>query len=126
MFRLLVQKLGRLVDRRIYYMPFSRDIEMNELTATRIRTLYEQCMEVGGILLVQPEHLLSLKLMGLERLSDNKEVARILLDTESWLGRHARDILDESDEILHVRYQLVYTLREPSPIEHHPDRWLIV
>ena len=126
MFRLLVQKLGRLVGRRIYYMPFSRDIEMNESTAKRIRTLYEQCMNTGGILLVQPEHLLSFKLMGLERLSNDERVAQILLDTQSWLERHARDVLDESDEILNVRYQLVYTLGDPRPIEHQPDRWIIV
>ena len=128
MFRLLVQKLGRLVDRRIYYMPFSRDItdKMNESTAKQIRTLYEQCMKTGGILLVQPEHLLSYKLMGIERLSDDNKVAHILLDTQRWLEDHARDVLDESDEILNVRYQLVYTLGEQRPIEHQPDRWIIV
>ena len=126
MFRLLVQKLGRLVNRRIYYMPFSRDIQMNESTAQGIQALYERCMKDGGILVAQPEHLLSFKLMGLEQLSSNAGVARLLQRTQRWLESHARDVLDESDEILHVRYQLVYTLGEQRPIDHHPDRWTIV
>ena len=126
MFRLLVQKLGRLVDRRIYYMPFSRDIQMNENTAQSIQALYEGCMKDGGVLVAQPEHLLSFKLMGLEQLSSDARVAHLLQDTQRWLESHARDVLDESDEILHVRYQLVYTLGEQRPIDHHPDRWTIV
>ena len=126
MFRLLVQKLGRLVNRRIYYMPFSRDVRMDESTAQRIHALYEECMNDGGILVTQPEHLLSFKLMGLDQLSGNARVAYSLLDTQRWLESHARDVLDESDEILHVRYQLVYTLGEQRPIDHHPDRWTTV
>ncbi|KAG9094361.1 hypothetical protein FRC07_011318, partial [Ceratobasidium sp. 392] len=42
---------------------------------------------------------------------------------QKWLSSNSRDILDESDEILHVRYQLVYTVGEQQPLEGHPDRW---
>src|ERR1700677_3293335 len=40
-----------------------------------------------------------------------------------WLDTVSRDVLDESDEILHVRYQLVYTAGEQMPVEDHPNRW---
>ncbi|KAF8545391.1 hypothetical protein BDD12DRAFT_919880 [Trichophaea hybrida] len=133
MFRLLVQKLGGLTGRRIFYMPFNRDIEVDPIIAKKIRGLYEECMRTMGILLVQPEHLLSFKLMGFEQLEHSKkagdksgQVAKELLDTSRWLEEKARDILDESDEILHVRYQLIYTLGKQNWLDHSPDRWVIL
>ncbi|KAF8251192.1 hypothetical protein K440DRAFT_596393 [Wilcoxina mikolae CBS 423.85] len=133
MFRLLVQKLGGLTGRRIFYMPFNRDIKVDPAIAKKIRGLYEECMRTMGILLVQPEHLLSFKLMGFEQLEHRKkagdksgQVAKELLDTSRWLEEKARDILDESDEILHVRYQLIYTLGKQNWLDHSPDRWVIL
>jgi CheY-like chemotaxis protein len=45
---------------------------------------------------------------------------------QRWLEDHARDILDESDEILSPKYQLIYTVGT----QHNPDgesiRWKIV
>jgi len=62
-------------------MPFSRSVELDSGKATLIRELYEDCMRTGGIFLVQPEHILSFKLTGLDRLfNHNKDVAAILLD----------------------------------------------
>ena len=130
MFRLLVEKLGGLMNRRIFFMPFSRNITVNAAVAKQIRDLYEECMETGGILLVQPEHMLSFKLMGFEKLQgeDSKSagVAKGLLGTSRWLEEKARDILDESDEILHVRYQLIYALGNQKLLEHSPYRWTII
>lgn len=143
MFQMLVQKLGGLVNRRIFYMPFSRGVEMSQQSARAIRLLYEECMQSGGILLVQPEHVLSFKLVGLEWLHNSKEnkkinqdsggdeandgkVADMLLDTQRWLEKNSRDILDESDEIMNVRHELIYTIGSSKHIENHPDRWSIV
>lgn len=130
MFRLLVEKLGGLINRRIFYMPFSRKIKVDTEVAKQIRDLYEECMKTGGILLVQPEHMLSFKLMGFEKLQgedpETKMVAKDLLRTSRWLEGRARDILDESDEILHVRYQLIYALGNQKWLEHSPDRWMII
>jgi Protein of unknown function (DUF3645)./Protein of unknown function (DUF3638). len=42
------------------------------------------------------------------------------------LDDKTRDILDESDEILHVRYQLIYSIGARRPLEHHPDRWTTI
>ncbi|KAF8541809.1 hypothetical protein BDD12DRAFT_877903 [Trichophaea hybrida] len=144
MFQTLVQKLGGLVNRRIFFMPFSRGIAMGKEEIKVVKQLYEDCVKSGGILLVQPEHILSFKLLGLEWLynachkgenktndvsSDEKsdiEVARLLLDTQRWLEKYSRDILDESDEILNVRHELIYTIGNPMPIQNHPDRWVII
>ena len=42
------------------------------------------------------------------------------------MERNSRDILDKSDEILHVKYQLVYTQGQSQRLEHHPHRWAII
>jgi hypothetical protein len=44
---------------------------------------------------------------------------------QKWLHSHARDILDESDEILHARFQLVYTSGGQQHMDGYPDRWTI-
>lgn len=48
------------------------------------------------------------------------------LELQKWLHSHTRDILDESDEILHPRRQLIYTLGHQQRMEGYPDRWIII
>ncbi|KAF8602020.1 hypothetical protein BDV93DRAFT_584535 [Ceratobasidium sp. AG-I] len=127
-FQLLVNRLAGLAGRRVYYLPFGRHTPINIAGAQRIQEIYRECMHEGGIILVQPEHILSLKLMSIDRLIsssslEEKNVANVLRGVQDWLEEHSRDVLDESDEILHVRYQLVYTIGQPHPPEYHPDRW---
>jgi len=43
-----------------------------------------------------------------------------------WLTNVSRDVLDESDEILHVRYQVIYTAGKQMPVNDHPNRWIII
>ncbi|KAF8597353.1 hypothetical protein BDV93DRAFT_596776 [Ceratobasidium sp. AG-I] len=128
MFQLLVSRLSGLANRRVYYLPFGRHIHVDQPQAQKLQKLYDECMREGGILLVQPEHILSFKLMGVDRLissttSEEIAVSRDLQNMQDWLTNYSRDILDESDEILHVRYQLVYTVGEQQSLENHPDRW---
>ena len=72
MFELLVARLGGLANRPIYHLPFSRTPEYddnNEVISLQIddlQKLMSRCMAERGILLVQPEHILSLKLMSVE------------------------------------------------------------
>jgi len=55
---------------------------------------------------------------------DERSVARELSALQDWLTNVSRDVLDESDEILHVRYQLVYTTGTQIPVDDHPNRWI--
>ncbi len=129
MFQLLLSRLSDLADRRIFYVPFSRNLKMSASVVQSISTLYRRCANDGDVLVVQPEHLLSQKLMCIDTLitshDDRKKLpaARQLKDLQRWLAKVSRDVLDESDEILHVRYQLVYTAGEQMPVEDHPNRW---
>ncbi len=69
MFQLLVERLCGLPNRRIFYLPFSRDVNVKASSETtqRIRGLFEECARVGGILVAQPEHILSFRLMVIDR-----------------------------------------------------------
>ena len=123
----LSQRLGGIVDRPIYFMPFSRKVQVNESVVTQIQDLYESCLDSGGILLAHPEHVLSFKLMGIERLtSGDVGVTPQLIKSQQWLDSNARDTLDESDELLDVKFQLIYTLGTQRMMDGQPDRWLIV
>ncbi|KDQ56358.1 hypothetical protein JAAARDRAFT_132396 [Jaapia argillacea MUCL 33604] len=130
MFQLLVERLSGLTNRQIFYMPFSRSLRVGYHQARHIHGLYEQCLQAKGVLVVQPEHILSFKLMGIDtvlsRRSDDQGIAKQLVESQHWLERHSRDILDESDEILAVKYQLIYTRGPQMPLEHHPDRWTTI
>ena len=127
MFHLLLNRLGGMLGRRIFHMPISRSVRLDVHKAMEIRKLCEECMHTGGVLLVQPEHLLSFELMSLERLlSDELELGSILTETQLWLDKNSRDILDESDEILSVRFELIYTMGMQRAIEFSPDRWTII
>ncbi|KAJ7614686.1 hypothetical protein DFH06DRAFT_1367976 [Mycena polygramma] len=127
MFQLLKQRVSGLVNRRLFYLPFSRDIELDSAKIQQIFALFKECAQSGGILLCQPEHILSFQLMGLRAFSDSEvsEETRGLRETQDWLDDTARDILDESDEILSVRYQLIYTIGTSSAPDGRPWRWKI-
>ena len=122
----LTQRLGGLVGRQIYFIPFSRKTPVNETLIAQMQALYEECLKNRGILLAQPEFLLSFKLMGIERLISGDHLhSTKLLKTQKWLDGRARDLLDESDEILDVKFQLIYTIGTQRNMDGQPDRWLL-
>jgi Protein of unknown function (DUF3638)/Protein of unknown function (DUF3645) len=130
MFQLLVDRVSGLANRRVAYFPFSRQINLQSAAdMASVKSLYESCKKDAGVLLVQPEHILSAKLLSIEKIlvsvTDRKsrEIASGALQLQRWLEKNARDILDESDEELHVRYQLIYTMGPQAPIEGNPHRW---
>lgn len=84
-------------------------------------------MSSGGVLLLQPEHILSFQLMAPECYILGKEdIGCELMSTQDFLETYSRDIVDESDENFSVKFELIYTMGTQRPIELSPDRWLIV
>ncbi|KAK1584813.1 LOW QUALITY PROTEIN: uncharacterized protein LY79DRAFT_591979 [Colletotrichum navitas] len=127
MFQMMVSKLGGLLNRRIYHMPFSRAVKIGPHEAEDIYAILKDCMDSKGVLLVQPEHLLSFQLMGIETaISEKKEVSASLVRTKDFLDRVSRDIVDESDENFSNKFELVYTMGTQRPVEHSPDRWICI
>ncbi|KAI9432129.1 hypothetical protein H4582DRAFT_1999398 [Lactarius indigo] len=130
MFELLVSRLSGLANRPIFYVPFSRSLRLETSLVQNIGDLYRRCVNEGGVLVIQPEHILSQKLTRINLFltsHSNREKSSIANDLGvlgDWVAKVSRDVLDESDEILHVRYQLVYTAGEQMPVDDHPNRWL--
>lgn len=130
MFQLLVERVSGITNRRVFFLPFSRDVKATSHSIKIIRELLEECARVRGVLVVQPEHILSLKLMVIDSqilLSEGHNVEQISQDlhaVQKWLHSNARDILDESDELLHVRYQLIYTRNEQRAFDGGAERWI--
>ena len=75
MFETLVVRLGGLANRPIYNLPFSRIPEYDHwhsgmvisLHIDDLHQLMQRCMVERGIILVQPEHVVSLKLTSVEQ-----------------------------------------------------------
>ncbi|KAK1219720.1 hypothetical protein PQX77_017526 [Marasmius sp. AFHP31] len=123
MFSLLLQRLGGLTNRQILFLPFSRDVDVGESAVRQMRQLYEDARQAGAILVAQPEHILSFKLMAVNKLVEGDRTASQLIQAQQWLDSVTRDVLDESNEIMHTRYQLIYTVGHQQILEHGSDRW---
>ncbi|SLM38891.1 Protein of unknown function DUF3645 [Lasallia pustulata] len=127
MLHVLLGKLGGILDRCIFHMPISRSIPLDMYKARQIQNLCEECMQTGGILLVQPEYILLFELMGLKRLlSGELELGNILVEIKRWLENKSRDILDKSNEILSVHFELIYAMGMQRAIEFSLDQWIII
>lgn len=127
MLQMLVAKIGGLVDRRVYYMPVFRGLKLGERESNEVERMCRECMLNGGVLLVQPEHVLSLKLMGLESfITENNVVGASILRTLELFRSCSRDVVDESDENFSVKFELVYTMGSQRPTELSPQRWLFI
>ncbi|KAG2078006.1 hypothetical protein BDR04DRAFT_1087703 [Suillus decipiens] len=123
MFQLLVERLSGLANRRIFHLPFSRSLRIT----SKIQSFFEECKNLRGILVALPDHILSFKMMAMERqlshTNTEQPLVTPLLNSQRWLDMHTRDVLDESDELLHVRFQLVYTMGNQQHLKGYPDRW---
>ncbi|KAI1428155.1 hypothetical protein F5Y12DRAFT_790732 [Xylaria sp. FL1777] len=129
MAQMLTSKLGGLVGRRVYHMPFSRALKIDStMIATTIEKIIRDCKDSGGVLLVQPEHLLSFQLLGIEcycsRSTNKQAIGKLLIQIQDFFSNNARDIVDESDENFSPKFELVYTMGSQRPIEMSPTRWV--
>ncbi|KAI0404731.1 hypothetical protein F4802DRAFT_218327 [Xylaria palmicola] len=129
MAQMLISKLGGLLNRRVYYMPFSRALKANSTTlAGTITTILRSCQASGGVMLVQPEHLLSFQLIGIEYYCDEipskQAIGKSFIHLQNFLDTSSRDIVDESDENFSPKFELIYTIGFQQSIELSPARWI--
>lgn len=124
--QMIQMRLGGLVGRQVYSMPFSRrtptDAEVLELYAS----LHRECRVRHGLILTCYEHLLSFKLGGWQKLVDEQlATAKTMLGFQGWLDSHCRDVLDECDFTLSVKTQLNYPSGPETFVDGHPYRWQV-
>jgi hypothetical protein len=125
MHQMLTSKLSGLLDRPVFEMQFSRSIKMDVIKTKGIRKILTQLQSQGGVMMIQPEHLLSFQLMGLEcGIGGEDTLAYELLSIQKFFNTFSRDIVDESDENFNVKFELIYTIGAQRPIEYSPHRWV--
>ncbi|EHK46815.1 hypothetical protein TRIATDRAFT_291137 [Trichoderma atroviride IMI 206040] len=125
--QIIQSRLGGLVGRIVRHIPFTRRSPVNTETLERYQALHRSTLESGGVMLCLPEHILSFKLSGLQRLADNQpQTAQQMVEIQQWLDKSCRDILDESDFTLSAKTQLIYPSGPQTAVDGHPHRWLVV
>ncbi|PVF94234.1 hypothetical protein CPB86DRAFT_53513 [Serendipita vermifera] len=127
-FHILRQTVTNLCNRPVFHMPFMRNLKLDLISVQQLRKFLEMAQYEGAIWLCEPEQLLSLKLLGCDRsLRDQSEISvgQPLIELQSWLQDNTRDIIDESDEVLHPRQQVIYTVGEQKAFDGAPWRWEI-
>ena len=113
-----------LMGRRLLRLPFHRDVNLTLHDVKVMHDCLTRCMLARGAVLVAPEHRLSLQLKWHElRLSGKTALVNELpsLDQLPYC-----DLLDESDEILHHKYQLIYAWGHNVLLPAGEERWRAV
>ncbi|KAK2608816.1 hypothetical protein QQS21_002673 [Conoideocrella luteorostrata] len=125
---ILTRRLGGILDRKVYYLPFSRSVSMNEAAAHQLYAMLQECVANKGVLIIQPEQDLSLQLMILDCFISAKRssIGEILVSIRQLFDNKTRDIIDESDEIFCPKYELVYPLGTPQPVDFSLGRCHII
>ncbi|KAH6608878.1 hypothetical protein Trco_002224 [Trichoderma cornu-damae] len=119
-------RLGGLVGREICHIPFSRQTPTTEDVLGAYSELHREIQRSKGFILTSHEHVLSYRLSGLQQLADGKLVeAKTMVDFQSWLDTHCRDVLDESDFTLSPKTQLNYPSGLEMAVDGHPFRWQV-
>lgn len=111
---------------KIYTMPFCRDFALDLRSVATMKIAIDDCRMGGGALVVAPEHRLSLELKVKEmyRCGEREIATRIekdILEQDIWY-----DIVDECDEVLRHRYQLIYAIGESINLPGGANRWRAV
>lgn len=79
-----------------------------------------------GVILTKPEYRLSFQLKFYESVGkEDHEMANGLSNILKMTNENVRNILDESDAILHPKYQIIYTVGNQLPPDGGPLRWQI-
>lgn len=111
---------------KLFRLPFSRDVQLQDAQlgiqrVDAIQSLLNLCRSTSGFVVVAPEHRLSLelKIKELELRSAGGITSRLKsVHDSSWI-----DILDESDELLHHRNQLIYAIGSVQELPAGTHRW---
>ncbi|UJR12234.1 hypothetical protein I4U23_016411 [Adineta vaga] len=117
-------KLGGLLNRRILIFTCRRDMKLINEQILKISHHFQQALQHNDIILTSPEDLLSFDLLTIDKCRQSDFLtAQSMLTVQQWIRTYVRDILDESDEILHVKYQLIYTIGGQQQVDGGTERW---
>ncbi|CAF2137162.1 unnamed protein product [Rotaria magnacalcarata] len=117
-------KLGGLLNRRVLPFACRRDMNFTDVQINKIFNRLQQGLSNHDVVLTSPEDILSFDLLTIDKCRQNQfDVGRAMLSIQRWMKMFGRDILDESDEILHVKYQLIYSIGRQQQVDGCLERW---
>ncbi|CAF3467127.1 unnamed protein product [Rotaria sp. Silwood1] len=117
-------KLGGLLNRRILPFACRRDMNFSDIQLNKIFNRLQQGLSDCDVVLTSPEDILSFDLLTIDKCRRKEfDAGRSMLSIQRWMKSFARDVLDESDEILHVKYQLIYSIGRQQQIDGGLERW---
>lgn len=123
--QVLSQRLGGLLGHRVCHVPFSRKTTISSETIGGISDVVTDYRKSRGVMIVLPKEILSMKLMTREKMISDKSLAAAILNLQRSLASVCRDIIDESDEILGIKSQLIYPVGSQHMLDGKSDRWQI-
>ncbi|KAH7009622.1 hypothetical protein EDB80DRAFT_838411 [Ilyonectria destructans] len=125
--QVIQSRIGGLVGRAVRHIPYYRRSPTRMDNLDLFQSTHQDMRSSGGVMLCLPEHILSFKLSGLQRLADGElKLAKRMIEIQQWLEKSCRDVLDESDFTLSAKTQLIYPSGTPMTIDGHPQRWQVV
>ncbi|CAF3592606.1 unnamed protein product [Rotaria sp. Silwood1] len=117
-------KLGGLLNRRILPFACRRDMNFSDIQLNKIFNRLQQGLSDCDVVLTSPEDILSFDLLTIDKCRRKEfDAGRSMLSIQRWMKTFARDVLDESDEILHVKYQLIYSIGRQQQVDGGSERW---
>ncbi|GLC35571.1 thioredoxin-disulfide reductase [Pleodorina starrii] len=119
-----------VLGRKLFTLPFHRGVELTGKRVKAMRASMEHCKQEGGLLLVAPEHRLSLQLkrleLGVGQQKQDEEMEDICTALDHLAAMPYLDLLDESDELLHHRLQLIYACGAPTALPGLQERTTVM
>jgi hypothetical protein len=103
----------------IFTLPFHREITLDEEKVEKMIGAVALCQRMRGVFLISPSQRLSLVL----KIHENRDQGDLDALLEIVESNHWIDILDESDSILSIKYQLVYANGAPEMLQNGAVRW---
>ena len=126
-------RLGGILEHPVYYFPCSREVVFNQSVVSKMISQFKECINEGGSIVTVPEHRLSMLLKFDELCIRNHDesdtippAAATFLDLFDLFRRHVVDVVDESDEILRHKYQLLSTIGAQQAVDGGERRWKVV
>jgi hypothetical protein len=106
----------------IFTLPFHREIELDGDKVEKMIDTTHLCQKMKGIFLISPSQRLSLVL----KIHENRDEGDLLSLLETVESKYWIDLLDESDSLLSIKYQLVYANGAPKMLENGTTRWELI
>ena len=120
---MLRQTIGRILQRPVCFLPFSRSTILDVSVVSQMISLQQEFLKKQGVVLAQPEHMMSFELIGIERLwAKDMELSNAIFRASAISKSICWDIVDECDAIL-IDNQLIYTVGSQQTVQGGSERW---